>query len=111
MRLSRAIGLGLVLLLGASALRAEDWTVVALPDTQNYSQSFPEIYDAQTQWIVDNLAARNIRFVTHLGDLVNEAATLSQWQNAFASMSILDAAQVPYGTATGNHDFLYPGDF
>ena len=90
---------------------AEDFTVIALPDTQHYSQDYPEIYDAQTQWIVDNVGARNIRFVTHLGDLVDQAGTLYQWQNAFDSMSILDAADVPYGTSNGNHDFLYPGDY
>ena len=95
----------------ASPVHADDFTVIALPDTQNYSEDYPAIYDAQTQWIADNAAALDIRFVTHLGDIVNEAATISQWQNAFASMSILDNAGMPYGTATGNHDFLYPGDY
>lgn len=90
---------------------AEDFTVVALPDTQNYSQSYPQIYTAQTQWIVANEASRDIRFVTHLGDLVNQAQTLSQWANASAAMALLDAADIPNGTATGNHDFLYPGDY
>ena len=101
----------LLVLVCCTVAGAQDFTVVALPDTQNYSEDHPEIYDAQTQWIVDNVVVRDIRFVTHLGDLVDEAATIGQWQNAFASMSILDGAGVPYGTAPGNHDFLYPGDY
>lgn len=94
-----------------SSARAEDFAVIALPDTQFYSQDYPAIYDAQTQWVVNNIAARNIKFVTHLGDIVNEAATLYQWENARAAMARLDLADVPYGTCVGNHDINYPGDY
>jgi hypothetical protein len=34
------------------------FTIIALPDTQFYSESFPTTYAAQTQWILDNLATR-----------------------------------------------------
>src|SRR5512134_4018126 len=51
-----------------------DFTLVALPDTQFYSSSLnggsPAIFKAQTDWIVANTAARNIAFVTQLGDCV-----------------------------------------
>ncbi len=90
---------------------AQDFTVIALPDTQNYSSDYPDLYHAQTQWCVDNLAVYNIQFVTHLGDVVNDAATLYQWDNARAAMNRLDNGNVPYGIAPGNHDFLYPGDY
>lgn len=102
-----------IVLLGSArqAEAEEDFMVVALPDTQFYSQDYPEIYDSQTQWIADNLAAFNIKFVSHLGDVVNEAATLYQWANAKRSMTKLDQSGVPYGTAPGNHDFLYPGSY
>ena len=43
---------------------------MVLPDTQHYSEAFPAIFTAQTQWIVDNRDARNIVFVTHEGDIV-----------------------------------------
>ena len=43
-----------------------------MPDTQHYSESFPAIFTSQTQWIVDNKDARNIVFVTHEGDIVNQ---------------------------------------
>ena len=103
------IALALVMALAAPA-RA-DFTVVALPDTQNYSEDYPHIYDAQTQWVADNIVPYNIRFVSHLGDIVNQAGTLSQWQNAYNSMLTLDNAGMPYGTCVGNHDILYPGDY
>ena len=49
---------------------APEFTIIALPDTQHYSESFPAIFTSQTQWIVDNKEARNIVFVTHEGDIV-----------------------------------------
>ena len=83
---------------------AEDFTIVVLPDTQFYSESYPAIFNAQTQWIVDNKDALNIVYVVHEGDVVNVATTTSQWVNADAAMDILDAGNVPYGIALGNHD-------
>lgn len=88
---------------------AEVFTVVALPDTQNYSDNYPHIYNSQTQWIVDNAAAKNIKFVTHLGDVTNNQDDIRQWNNADAAMRILDNANMPYGIAYGNHDIHYGG--
>jgi hypothetical protein len=83
----------------------EDFTIVALPDTQYYSESYPEIFLAQTRWIVENRAARNIVAVTHLGDIVDNADQLYQWEAADAALSVLDAMpDLPYGLAVGNHD-------
>ena len=82
---------------------APEFTIIALPDTQHYSEAFPDIYTAQTQWIVDNQAARNIVFVTHLGDIVEHNNLESEWLAADFSMSILDD-HVPYGMGPGNHD-------
>ncbi len=91
-----------------------EFTVVALPDTQNYSNGFPAVYDSQTLWIANNAAALNIDFVTHLGDIVNNHDDDRQWTNADRSMKTLDDANIPYGQIPGNHDFLYgsgPDDF
>ena len=89
----------------ASLRRAAEpeFTIIALPDTQHYSEAFPAIFTSQTQWIKDNKAARNIVFVTHEGDIVQNAGTVSEWIAANQSMSILDGV-VPYGMAPGNHD-------
>ena len=80
-----------------------EFTIIALPDTQHYSEAFPAVFTAQTQWIVDNKAARNIVFVTHEGDVVEHNSLVSEWQAANASMSLLDGV-VPYGIGPGNHD-------
>ena len=52
-----------------------------LPDTQYYSEKFPEIYKAQTTWIAEQRKARNIAAVLHLGDITNQN-TPAQWKNA-----------------------------
>lgn len=88
---------------GVRSTAAEEFTIIALPDTQHYSEAFPAIFTAQTQWIKDNKAARNIVFVTHEGDIVQNSTVTSEWVNANASMSIMDGV-VPYGMAPGNHD-------
>lgn len=79
-----------------------DFTIVVLPDTQNYSASYPAIFTAQTQWIVNNQAARNIVFVAQEGDVV-DSPTTAQYGNANTSMSLLDGV-VPYGLLRGNHE-------
>jgi hypothetical protein len=53
----------------------EAFTIVALPDTQFYSSSYPETFAAQTQWIVDNKERLNIVFAAHLGDVSTPAMT------------------------------------
>ena len=81
------------------------WTLIVLPDTQYYSSTYPQIFDAQTQWIVDNKTERNILYVVHEGDIVDNDVD-GQWTNASHSMHLLDL-KVPYALAIGNHD--YPG--
>lgn len=92
------------------ALQADDFTVVVLPDTQFYSESYPTIFTGQTQWISSNKIGMNIVFVTQEGDLVNANSQIYEWQNAASSMSVLDGANVPYGVLPGNHDMTSGGD-
>ncbi|HEV8701325.1 MAG TPA: LamG-like jellyroll fold domain-containing protein [Candidatus Polarisedimenticolia bacterium] len=90
----------------------QDFTLIALPDTQYYAQSYPATFSAQTQWIVDNLLSRNIAFVTQLGDCTNDGNNIpSQWTTANSAFSLLEdsfttglAHGIPYGIAVGNHD-------
>jgi len=81
------------------------FTIVVLPDTQNYSQSYPQIFDSQTQWIANNAAALNTQLVIGVGDIVNVGTDALQWANATHSFGILDQARVPYAFAIGNHDY------
>jgi hypothetical protein len=95
---------------------ASPFTVAVLPDTQFYSQTYPETFLAQTRWIAENRAARSIAFVSHLGDIVQSNArgtnrNLVEWQRADAAIDLLDGdlaanpdGLVPYSVALGNHD-------
>lgn len=88
---------------------ASDFTVVVLPDTQYYSQLYPDIFVSQTQWIVDRKDELNIVFVSHLGDIVqNNDRFEAEWQVADGAMSMLDDV-VPYGVLPGNHDMKVGG--
>ena len=92
------------------------FAVIVLPDTQNYSANkiypdYPggvaEIYRSQTEWIVENQQALNIQAVCHLGDIVDNGPDTAQWEVAHHAMSVLDEANIPYGTCLGNHDNHY----
>lgn len=69
---------------------------------------FAELFTQQTQWIADQIQLggnpRNIQFVSHLGDVVSNAANITEWDRADASMAILDGV-VPYSILPGNHDY------
>ena len=88
----------------------DPFTVVVLPDTQKYVESYPATFPAQTQWIVDHAASNRIAFVTHVGDVVENGGTgttrnLTEWQRADAAMDKLDATPLPYSVSLGNHDY------
>src|SRR5919112_510441 len=95
----------LFLPLGAFGAQPQgDFTVIVLPDTQNYSANNPAIFNAQTQWIVDNASTLNIQFVLHEGDIVDLGEDAAQWKNADAAMKRLDG-KMPYVAVIGNHDY------
>ena len=83
--------------------QADNFTIVALPDTQIYSESYPNIFDNQTQWIVNTAGGMKTVFVTHEGDVVNVNTQTIQWDRANNSMSKLDG-NVPWAIAPGNHE-------
>lgn len=82
----------------------DEFTIVALPDTQFYSASYPQIFAAQTAWISQHVNDQNIKLVVGLGDIVDGGGDLTQWQNADAAVRLLDG-RVPYMMAIGNHDY------
>src|SRR5260370_7325720 len=94
-------------LLGVLLLHAQstgDFTVVVLPDTQFYSQTYPQIFDSQTQWVANNAAAQNIQLAIGVGDIVNVGTSATQWGNASHSAGMLNQAHVPSAFAIRNHD-------
>jgi hypothetical protein len=91
---------------------APDFTIVAIPDTQHYVDDATRAptFTAQTQWIVDNRAALNIAFVSHLGDIVEHIdAVPEEWSRANTSLTLLDTNNFKWGLAPGNHDMSSAG--
>lgn len=87
----------------------DTFSLVVLGDTQSYvvNDTLAANFTAQTQWIADQQDALNIRFVSHVGDIV-ENATAAEWDRADHAMGILDQAQVPWAAAFGNHEWDTP---
>jgi hypothetical protein len=89
---------------GPLPLTPGSWTLAILPDTQLYSQDYPQHFNSQTQFIANNAAGLNIKYVLHEGDIVNNNSQSYQWANARASMNFLNGV-VPYAIGPGNHDY------
>jgi len=84
---------------------AENFTIVALPDTQFYSKNHPAIFQAQADWIIANRQKLNIVYVAHLGDIVEDGDTYpEQWIAATNALYRLLQAGIPLGVVPGNHD-------
>lgn len=86
---------------------AGSFTVAVLPDTQNYSERFPDTFLAQTTWLAQQREPRQIACVLHLGDITNHN-TPAEWKNADRAMQALDD-QIPYFMVPGNHDYSEGG--
>jgi hypothetical protein len=92
------------------------FTFIFLPDVQFYTSAMnggtPAMFTAQTQWIVDNIAARSIAYAHQIGDISQNGDTYEiEWQRAQASMQLLEDPEatglpegLPYDVAVGNHD-------
>lgn len=88
---------------GAPAPVADDgFSLVVLPDTQNYAWKYPQIYHDQTKWIADNVASHKIPIVLHVGD-VTQHNNDEQWGIAKQAHQRI-AEQVPCVMLPGNHD-------
>ena len=84
------------------------FSIIVLPDTQTYAAIKPDVFHAETQWIVDNIEKQRILFVSHVGDIVDDNLP-EQWKVAREAMDRLHG-RVPYGFSVGNHDMKSDGD-
>jgi len=92
----------------ADPISPGSWTMILLPDTQNYCDSdsaAATYFNSQTNWIVSHKTSHNIKMVLHQGDLVN-SNTSDRFTRARTAMNILRTGGVPYSIATGNHDYV-----
>lgn len=83
-------------------------TIVLLPDTQTYAEKYPEILDAQIDWIAQQ--SEGISIVIQQGDLTQNNNE-EEWTRVRQAFQRLDG-KVPYVLAVGNHDMgSEPGKF
>lgn len=84
---------------------AQTFTVAVFPDTQNEVFGTDPRIRQRSQWLVQQRQALNLRFVNHIGDVVNWGwLQRSQFDVASAGMRPLEAAGIPYSLSIGNHD-------
>ncbi len=81
------------------------WTLAFIPDTQHYADNGNNvpIYDQFMTWIADHAAVRNIRFLTHVGDIVQNDTDV-EWNRVMPGINRV-LPFVPMGLAPGNHDY------
>ncbi|MEZ4659733.1 MAG: Calx-beta domain-containing protein [Caldilineaceae bacterium] len=109
-----------------SPISVPDFVIAALPDTQFYYgyKGLKAMFQSQVDWLVSNKASRNIVFVSHLGDVVQDGSVPGttgessadgtadqQWAYADQVMATIENPTttgltdgMPYGIAVGNHD-------
>ena len=82
------------------------FTIAVMPDTQQEVLSDGDKrFAGRTNWLVDNLASLDLKFVTHVGDVVNwDTPDHDQYNRAAAALHVLDDAGIPYSLSPGNHD-------
>jgi len=90
-------------LLSFAQLHAEPFKIAVIPDTQWATQKWPELPLAMTKWLVANQKKENIRYVLHVGDLVQVGSSEQEWKNIDKAFSVLDG-KLDYIVVPGNHD-------
>jgi len=101
------------------------FTIIMLPDTQNYTfepqgrdGAYNTMFKSQTSWIANNRATKNIVYVGHLGDCVEHGDTFQvEWKRVDTAMKTIESSTltgltqgIPYGVSVGNHDQTPRGD-
>ncbi len=80
----------------------DSWSLVILPDVQYYNETYPGLFELQTQWVRNQARSLRIQYVLLPGDITNTNSK-KEWENASSALGILDGC-VPYALCTGNHD-------
>jgi hypothetical protein len=90
-----------------------NFTIIALPDTQEYMDWNPLPFTAQMNWIANNREALNIVFVTGEGDITS-LSTIQEWDRASAGYALIEDPVttglldgIPYTIPSGKHDWYY----
>lgn len=83
----------------------DEFTVAVIPDTQQETWTDTDTrFKNRSQWLVDNASALNIKFATHVGDVVDWGNVIpAQFTRAKAGLAPLNS-KIPYSLTIGNHD-------
>ncbi|NJK31619.1 MAG: hypothetical protein HC927_03940 [Deltaproteobacteria bacterium] len=102
----------LILSLLAAAGQAQSFTIAHIPDTQKAAefQNKAWTFVAIAEEIASLREERNIAFVTHTGDIVQNGTVLAEWERADFAMNIIQDAGIPYAAVIGNHDWQITSD-
>jgi len=94
----------MILVAGSSARAADPFKIAMLPDTQYYSEipAYNEIFYNQADYVSDT---SKFSFVTHVGDIVQNGYSATQWAVAENAFGRLDQSGIAYGVSCGNHDY------
>jgi hypothetical protein len=93
---------------------SEDFVFMVVPDTQfmvmNFSHRGSQYsqYTTQTQWIADQKDNLNIKFIAHVGDVVDHSDLQHEWDNFKSGWSVIEDSGIPWSIAPGNHDTNLP---
>ena len=82
------------------------FTFAVYPDTQQeVLRKSDRRFINRSQWLVKQRKAQDLRFVTHIGDVVNwDTADHAQYEIARDGLAPLEQAGIPYSLSIGNHD-------
>ena len=80
------------------ATSPEPFRIIVWPDSQNATEKWPELIKPMSEWIVANRDKEDIKYVLHVGDMVQTGNNEEEWQR-FAA----DLREQPLGLAS-------PGD-
>lgn len=96
----------LLLLLAGTIPAGESFTLAVIPDTQKEMHNPTDARAAQRmEWLVRNREAKDIRFVLHVGDMVDwDTPDHGMYAHASKALEVLDRAGMPYACTLGNHD-------
>ena len=86
-----------------------EFTYVVFGDTQDYIEQSDKSYTnpsfvSRIDWILEQKDQRRIKFVTHLGDVVNVPSSEGEWLIATNQLERLHKVGIPCAFAPGNHD-------
>ena len=101
----RTLSLLSVVLILASQAQAEPFRLIVLPDTQFNSEKWPQQLTAMTEWIAKNANPLNVKYVLHVGDMVETSAAQAGSGTTSTPVCKCSIGKVPYVLAVGNHDF------